>query len=57
MIGALRAIDRWVNRTQFEYSTQDALATMKIAGKSSGVMHWFATHPPIEERIAALQRL
>jgi heat shock protein HtpX len=30
---------------------------MKIAGKSSGVMHWFATHPPIEERIAALQRL
>lgn len=57
MIGALHAIDRWVNRTQFEYSTQDALATMKIAGKSSGVMRWFATHPPIEERIAALQRL
>jgi heat shock protein HtpX len=57
MIDALRAIDRWVNRTQFEFSGQDALATMKIAGKSSGVMHLFATHPPIEARIAALERL
>jgi heat shock protein HtpX len=57
MIDALRAIDRWINRAQFEYSGQDALATMKIAGKSSGVMHLFATHPPIEVRIAALERL
>jgi heat shock protein HtpX len=57
MIGALRGIDRWVNRAQFEYAQQDALATMKIAGKSSGFMHLFATHPPIEERIAALERL
>lgn len=57
MIGALRGIDRWVNRAQFEYASQDALATMKIAGKSSGFMHLFATHPPIEERIAALERL
>jgi heat shock protein HtpX len=57
MISALQAIDHWVNRNQFDYATQDALATMKISGKSSGVMHLFATHPPIEERIAALQRL
>lgn len=57
MIDALRAIDRWINRAQFEYSGQDALATMKIAGKSSGVTHLFATHPPIEARIAALERL
>jgi heat shock protein HtpX len=57
MIGALRGIDRWVNRAQFEYAPQDALATMKIAGKSSGFMHLFATHPPIEDRIAALERL
>lgn len=57
MISALRAIDRWVSRAQVEYSTQDALATMKISGKSSGFMHLFATHPPVEERIAALQRL
>jgi heat shock protein HtpX len=57
MISALRAIDRWVTRSQVEYSTQDALATMKISGNSSGLMHLFATHPPIEERIAALERL
>ena len=56
MISALQAIDRWVNRAQVEYSTQDALATMKISGKTSGFLHLFATHPPIEERIAALQR-
>ena len=57
MISALRAIDRWVTRSQVEYSTQDALATMKISGNSSGFLHLFATHPPIEERIAALERL
>jgi len=57
MINALRGIDRWVNRTQFEYAGQDALATMKIAGNSSGWMHLFATHPPIEARIEALQHI
>lgn len=57
MISALQAIDRWVNRAQVEYSTQDALATLKISGKTSGFLHLFATHPPIEDRIAALQRL
>ena len=57
MIGALRAIDRWVTRTQFEYSSQDALATMKISGRAGGVMSLFSTHPPIEARIAALEQL
>jgi len=57
MISALQSIDRWVKRAQIEYSTQDALATMKISGKSSGFLHLFATHPPIEERVAALQKL
>lgn len=57
MISALQAIDRWVNRAQIEYSTQDALATMKISGKSTGFMHLFATHPPIEARVAALRSL
>jgi heat shock protein HtpX len=54
MIGALRGIDRWINRAQYEYAPQDPLATMKIAG---GVGHLFATHPPIEVRIAALEKL
>jgi heat shock protein HtpX len=57
MINALKAIDRWVNRAQFEYTTQDALATMKISGKSGGMMSLFSTHPPIEVRIAALEQL
>jgi heat shock protein HtpX len=57
MISALRAIDRWVTRSQVEYSGQDALATMKISGNSSGVMRLFATHPPMEARIDALERL
>ena len=57
MIAALQSIDRWVNRAQFEYSGQDALATMKISGNSSGFMHLFATHPPIEARVAALEQL
>jgi len=57
MIGALRAIDQWVTRTQFQHSTQDALATMKISGQTGGFMSLFSTHPPIEVRIAALQAL
>jgi heat shock protein HtpX len=57
MINALRGIDRWVNRAQFQYASQDALATMKISGNSSGFMALFATHPPIEARIAALEHL
>ncbi len=57
MISALQGIDRWVQRAQMQYSTQDSLATMKIAGKSTGFMHLFATHPPIESRISAIQRL
>ncbi|MCP9446527.1 MAG: protease HtpX [Nitrospira sp.] len=57
MINALRAIDRWVTRAQFQYSSQDALATMKISGKTGGFMSLFSTHPPIEARIAALERL
>ena len=33
----------------------DNLATFKISGKSSGISRLFMTHPPLEERIAALQ--
>lgn len=58
MISALKAIDRWVSRAQFEpQPQQDALATMKISGRTGGLMGLFATHPPIEVRIAALERL
>ena len=57
MISALEGIDRWVQRSQFEYSSQDALATMKISGQSRSFMQLFSTHPPIEDRIEALRRL
>ena len=57
MISALQGIDRWVQRAQFEYSSQDALATMKISGQSRSFMQLFSTHPPIEDRIEALRRL
>lgn len=57
MISALRAIDGWVNRAQFAYDSQEPLATMKISGKTGGLMSLFATHPPIEARIAALEHL
>lgn len=57
MISALESINRWVNGAHVEYGTQDPLATFKISGKTSGFMHLFATHPPMEERIAALERL
>ncbi len=57
MIGALRSIDGWVSRAQHQYSSNDALATMKISGNTRGFAHLFATHPPIEVRVAALQRL
>jgi heat shock protein HtpX len=57
MIAALQGIDRWVQRTQFEYGSQDALATMKISGQSRSFMQLFSTHPPIEDRIEALRQL
>ncbi|HKN86299.1 MAG TPA: protease HtpX [Nitrospiraceae bacterium] len=57
MISALRGIERWVTRAQPEYTTQDPLVTFKISGKTGGAMSLFASHPSIEERVAALQQL
>ena len=57
MISALEGIDRWVSRAQMEPSnTADPLVTFKIAG-TSRVMRLFASHPTMEERIAALERV
>ena len=57
MIAALQGIDRWVSRAQMEPSnTADPLVTFKIAG-TSHVMRLFASHPTMEERIAALERI
>ncbi len=39
---------------QNENRQADNLAVMKISGKTSGISRLFMTHPPLEERIAAL---
>jgi len=56
MISALQKLGRLseqnVSAHQAEHQQEDALATMKIYGGFSGL---FATHPPIEDRVAALR--
>jgi heat shock protein HtpX len=60
MARALAKIDTLARRTlqsqhREEGMADDALATLKIHGESRGVAHLFATHPPIEARIAVLR--
>lgn len=57
MISALQSIDRWVNQVQYQYHSEDALATMKISGQTQSFMQIFSTHPPIEARVDALKQL
>jgi heat shock protein HtpX len=52
MIGALRRLQQ---NTQLVDQQNEALATMKIAGGGKKWMMLFSTHPPLEERIAALE--
>ena len=53
MVGALRRL--MANQEAVDTSHQ-ALATMKINGQR-GWMVFFSTHPPLEQRIAALERV
>ena len=57
MISALQSIDRWVKQVQYQYHSEDALATMKISGQTRSFMQVFSTHPPIEARVEALKNL
>lgn len=51
MIAALQELQR-----RFEpVDSQPAYANFKIAGKSGGLIALFASHPPLEKRIAALR--
>jgi heat shock protein HtpX len=52
MVGALR---RLASNRELVDTSQPALATLKING-SKGWMLFFSTHPPLEQRIAALER-
>lgn len=51
MISALELL----GRARLLPQQQASLATLKISGKSRGFMALFASHPPLEERIARLQ--
>lgn len=52
MIGALEALQRTVQIQ--DPHPQPAIATLKISNPN-GVMRFFSTHPPLEERIARLR--
>ena len=53
MVGALR---RLMSTKELVDPQAGALASFKIAGGGKGFMLLFASHPPLEERIAALER-
>jgi heat shock protein HtpX len=56
MVSALQSISRFAEQAEAQNAFRDPLATMKISGDTGKWMRVFATHPPIAERIAALQR-
>ncbi len=51
MIAALQELQRRYEPLE----NRPALATLKIAGKSGGLLALFASHPPLDERIARLR--
>lgn len=57
MIEALEALQRFYDRAE-EAARQEspAFQSLKVSGKASGFMRLFATHPPLEERIARLRQ-
>lgn len=52
MVSALRRLQQNMGRLD---DSQDAIKCMKISSKK-GLMSFLSTHPPLEERIAALER-
>jgi heat shock protein HtpX len=53
MIAALQKLQRTYELV--DTGAQPAIQTLKIAGKGTGLMRFFASHPPLDERIARLQ--
>ena len=56
MISALKALASAYDRNHQVDARQEALAAFQISGKSGGLLSLLATHPPLEVRIAALER-
>ena len=55
MVAALRRLQSAMDRGVEEDTRAPALAAFKISHKS-GMLSWFASHPPLEERIRRLER-
>lgn len=57
MIGALRALQQLYNpqAAAADAHQSQAFQSLKISGQPGGLMALFATHPPLEERIARLE--
>lgn len=55
MLDALKALRRTAGLAAPE--EQPAMATLKISGRPSGFMALLSTHPPLEARIKALERM
>jgi heat shock protein HtpX len=53
MISALQALQRTYETVDMK--AQPAVQALKISSKPRGVLSFFSTHPPLEERIARLQ--
>jgi heat shock protein HtpX len=58
MIGALRALQRLHDpeAIQAEAQAHQAFQAFKISGPRGGILALFASHPPLEERIARLEQ-
>lgn len=55
MVAALRALQKTYEIT--DSTAQPAMAALRISNKGSGLFRLFSTHPPLEERIARLERI
>jgi heat shock protein HtpX len=55
MIGALEKLRQTYEIVDTE-TNPPAFQSMKISGHSTGIMRFFSSHPPLEERIARLMR-
>ncbi len=58
MIGALRALQKLYDPEVVEAEAQQhqAFQSLKISGPRGGILRLFASHPPLEERIARLEQ-
>ena len=57
MIGALERLNEITHHGGVLDDRSKALSACKISGRSGGMGSWLASHPPLEDRIAALQKL